>query len=133
MNTLAKTLLQKLLIKPGGRVRFINAPQGYLDLLGELPDGVQVLGRGRVQLDVVQLFVRNNAELNRRAASAMHAVRPEGVLWVCYPKKSSKVESDLSSRHGWEVFYDAGWDSVAICSIDETWSGLKFARTTQKQ
>ena len=119
-------LIKKLHVKPGHRMLILGAPEGYLDLLGPLPDGAKLLRRAGRELDFVQLFVRSAAELARRAPKALAAARHDAVLWICYPKKSSKVKSDLQCNQGFGPVYDAGLDSVAIISIDDTWSAMRF-------
>jgi hypothetical protein len=106
----------------------LNAPEDYRELLGALPDGVEVAMAAQtgIRYDSVQLFVRNVAELNAHALAAINAVKPNGLLWITYPKKSGKIKTDISRDVGWEAVTTAGWDGVTIVSIDDTWSALRF-------
>jgi hypothetical protein len=119
-------LLKKLGVKPGYRVLVLNAPDGYLDQLTPLPEKAELATKGKGPFDVVQLFVKNKAQVDRDAAKAIQAVRPRGLLWIAYPKKSSKVETDISRDVGWEAMKRADWEGVAIVAIDDTWSALRF-------
>jgi hypothetical protein len=117
-------MARKLQIKPGSRLLVLNAPAGYLERLQPLPDGVELAGAGAA--DVVQLFVRDRAELERDGLAAVAAVRPGGVLWVSYPKRSARVATDLTRDVGWDALVAAGWRVVSQVAVDEVWSALRF-------
>ena len=119
-------LTKKLVIKPNYRILLLNAPQGYLDNLGTLPAGVTLSTHGEGPFDLVQLFVHQRAELESKAPTAIQALKPDGLLWLSYPKKTSKVPSDLSREVMWEVLQKFGWQAVTQISIDEIWSALRF-------
>jgi hypothetical protein len=120
------SLAKKLHIKPGTRVLVLGAPEGYVDALAPSPEGVTVATAARGQFDVVHLFVKQAKELEKNAQKAIAAVREGGALWISYPKKSSKVESDMTRDGGWKALEDAGWGAVAQVSIDDTWSALRW-------
>lgn len=120
------SLAQKLQIKPNARVLVLKAPQGYADALAPSPEGVTVATTARGQFDVVHLFVKRAKEMEESAPKAIAAVREGGVLWISYPKKSSKVTTDMSRDSGWKALEEAGWGPVAQVSIDETWSALRW-------
>ncbi len=84
-------LQQKLGMKPGHRVAFVNAPAGFADQFS----GVEVVTRLRSALDVIVLFAAGRAELARRLPAAKRALSPAGGLWVAWPKKASGVPTDL--------------------------------------
>jgi hypothetical protein len=119
-------LVKKLGIKPGTRVLILNAPEGYAEQLEPLPAGTEVVTTGKGPFDLVYLFVANQAELNRFAPKAIKAVGPRGLLWIAYPKKTSKLNTDLSRDVGWEKVHEAGWTGVSICAVDDTWSALRL-------
>jgi hypothetical protein len=101
-------LIKKLLIKPGMRLAIHNAPLGYLEGLGPLPEGAQLPEEADGALDFVQLFIKNRDEYERLGAAALRAVKPDGLLWICYPKKSSGVESDLDRDVVWKMLEPTG-------------------------
>jgi len=115
-------LIKKLRLSAGQRALVLNAPEGYLDRLGDLP----VAGEPAGTFDFVQLFVRTQAELEQQGPAAYQAVRYDGLLWICYPKKSAGVESDLSRDVVWEIVAQSGLRPVTQVSIDAIWSALRF-------
>jgi hypothetical protein len=119
-------LAKRLVIKPHYRILLINAPEGYREQLGELPEGVTVTTEGDGPFDMVQAFAEQRAGLAEVASKAIRSVKPDGLLWFSYPKKTGKIASDLSREVTWEVITPLGWRSVTQISIDETWSALRF-------
>jgi hypothetical protein len=121
-------LIKKLGIKPKYHVLILNMPEGYREQLGTLPADVELVTSTKPagSFDMVHLFVRNKAELDRDGLKAIQAVKPGGLLWISYPKQSSKVETDLSRNVLWEVFPDKEWRPVTQISIDDVWSALRF-------
>jgi hypothetical protein len=120
------TLSKKLGFKPNTKALILNAPVGYLDKLGALPEGAQVLTQVNGKFDVVQLFVNNKAEVDQHAAQAIGALKLGGMLWFTYPKISSKVKTDITRDKGWDTVTQAGYVGVAVISIDDKWSALRF-------
>jgi hypothetical protein len=119
-------LAKKLAIKPHYRILLINAPEGYRAHMGELPAGVTVTTEGDGTFDMVQAFGEQRADLAAVAPVAIRAIKPDGVLWFTYPKKTGKIASDLSREVTWEVLAPHRWHAVTQISIDETWSALRF-------
>jgi hypothetical protein len=119
-------LARKLGFKPGMRAYYAGAPDGFDSLLGELPDGVRVLARPAERLDVVVLFVRERRQLERRLPALQRRLDSAGMLWVAWPKRASKVPTDVTEDVVREVALPRGLVDVKVCAIDETWSGLKL-------
>jgi hypothetical protein len=120
------SLTKKLVLKPGYRVLLLNAPAGYPALLGELPPGATLEENPAGQYDLVQAFVKSKAEAEALWPTAVEAVKPGGVLWMTYPKKTSAIKTDINRDSGWESLKAAGWNTVAAVAIDATWSALRF-------
>ena len=120
------SLARKLLIKPGHRVAIINAPPGYMAKLAPLPEGAQATEHPEGTFDVVQLFARDTAELNRLAPTALASLKPDGVLWISYPKRSSKIQTDLTRDAGWEMITQTGRENVTQVAINDVWSAGRF-------
>ena len=118
------SLVKKLNIKPGYKVLILNAPQGYQ--LGELPEGVETSTNASGKYDLVQLFVYNRSDIEQKAQAAMQAVKPGGLMWFTYPKKSGKIKTDISRDVGWNTVAEVGWEPVTQIAIDDTWSALRF-------
>lgn len=119
-------LAKKLCIQPGQRIMVVNPPAGYIEKLGDLAEGVQIVDASSEDLDFVQIFVKNIAELEEFGPTAIESVMYDGLLWICYPKKSSKVKADISRDIGWETMAENRLRPVTQISIDETWSALRF-------
>jgi hypothetical protein len=119
-------LAKKLQLKPGQRALFLNAPDGYVESLGELPDGVKVLRRPSGTVDFVQLFVRNREDFEGRIDQALNAVERHGLLWVSYPKGSSKLKTDVNRDILWALMKERGFEGVFMVSVDATWSAMRF-------
>jgi hypothetical protein len=117
-------LPQKLGIRPGARLRFIAAPEGFAGALGALPAGVRFASRGPA--DVVVFFTDRRAELGRRFARLARSLDRAGGLWVAWPKKSSGVSTDLDENVVRQIGLSEGLVDNKVCAIDETWSGLRF-------
>ena len=115
-------LQQKLGMKPGHRVSFVNAPDGFADRF----TGVEVRRQLRGPLDVIVLFASTHAELARRFPAARRALSADGGLWVAWPKKASGVPTDLRFEVVQPLGLDGGLVDNKVCAIDETWSGLRF-------
>lgn len=120
------TLIKKLGIKPKQRIIILNAPEGYHELLDSLPSDVELVTTLDGPFDLVHLFVKNRAEVDQFAPMAMQAVKPGGLLWIAYPKKSSGIATDITRDFGWDALWNAGWRPVTQIAIDEVWSALRF-------
>jgi hypothetical protein len=119
-------LIKKLQIKPGQRMVIINAPAGYTEQLDPLPDGVELAKKPEGSFDFVQLFATNSEELKKFIGSATKAVKHEGLLWICYPKGSSKVKTDLNRDILWGIVDQYDFKGVTLISIDDVWSAMRF-------
>ena len=119
-------LAKKLRIQSGQRIMVINPPAGYLEKLGDLPESTHIADASSEDLDFVQFFVKDVAELESYGQAAIKSVKYDGLLWLCSPKKSSKVKTDISRDVGWETMAENGLRPVTQVSIDETWSALRF-------
>ena len=122
----ATPLPKKLGIKEQSRLAFINAPAGFADYLGPLPEGAEVMKRLIKPIDLILLFVTTQRALLKDFAKLSAKVATNGMIWIAWPKKSSGVATDLSFERMQRIGLDAGLVDVKICAIDDTWSGLKF-------
>jgi hypothetical protein len=110
-------------------VALINAPEGF-DL--DLPAGAVRRNslRGSSPLDVVLLFCRRERDLTQRFETAKGRVAKDGGLWVCWPKKSSGVPTDLGDAIVRTYGLESGLVDNKVCAIDDTWSALRFVWRT---
>jgi predicted transport protein len=121
-----QALIKKLGLKPKQRLCVLNAPAGYLDRLKPLLGGAELADTPEGDFDFVHLFVVNKAELEQHFPTAVQALKPDGLLWISYPKGRAKVQTDLTRDEGWAAVTESGWQSVAMISIDEVWSAVRF-------
>jgi hypothetical protein len=119
-------LVRKLGIKPDARLGLIAAPEGFDEVLGELPAGVVVRRRVQGPLDVIVAFFTGRADLERRLPSLKRALDEAGGLWLAWPKRASGVPTDLGDVVVRELGLAAGLVDNKVCAIDETWSGLRL-------
>lgn len=118
-------LVKKLGIKSGFSVVFMNAPAGFASAL-DLPPDVLVNKTPRPHLDFVLLFAKSEKQLTQRFPHVAAKLKPDGMLWVAWPKKSSGVGTDLTFTNVQAIGLAAGLVDVKICAVDDIWSGLKF-------
>ena len=120
-------LVQKLGIKESAAVLLVSPPEGFLETLGPLPaEAVIVSPRSGEKLDVALLFVLSRKKLEQEFTRQAARLKPAGGLWVCWPKKASRVPTDLTEDIVREVGLAAGLVDNKVCAVDETWSGLRF-------
>lgn len=117
-------LATKLGVREGSRVLVLAPPDGFS--LGPLPAGVEAARSTRGRLDVIVLFTDRESELRRRFASLSKALEPDGRLWVAWPKKASKLPTDLSFETVQQTGLDAGLVDNKSASIDERYQGVQF-------
>jgi hypothetical protein len=115
-------LIEKLGVKPGMRVAVLGAPEG---LALELPDGVTRSSRLGGHRDMVVFFTTERRKLEDKLGALRAAIAPDGMVWVAWPKKASKVATDMSEDVVREVVLPTGLVDVKVCAIDDVWSGLK--------
>ncbi|MBE0593919.1 MAG: hypothetical protein IH616_16120 [Gemmatimonadales bacterium] len=124
-------LPQKLGIKEGMTVVLVDAPPGFEGTLGVLPDGVTLRRGGHAPRDLTIWCSTSRNQVDRRIESVAGDLQAGG-LWIAWPKKASGVASDLTQNDVRRIGLAAGLVDFKICAIDETWSGLKFVKRSQK-
>jgi len=119
-------LAKKLGCKPGHRVRTSNAPDNYLELVSPRPDDVLISGALRKDIDIWHFFTKSESALLAKLPGMKAAIRQDGMIWVSWPKKASKVPTDMTEdvvrRHALPI----GLVDVKVCAVDDVWSGLKL-------
>lgn len=117
-------LEKKLGIKEGSVMILINAPGNYLRT--SLPIGTEVKSRLAGTFDFIQFFAENTSELKSNFSNLKKHLKPDGALWISWPKKASKIETDLDENKIRKTGLNCGLVDVKVCAVDEKWSGLKF-------
>jgi hypothetical protein len=119
---MAKETSQKLKIKENFTLLTINAPADFKKNIGELPKGVKISSDTK-NYQQVHWFVRNKEQLDRDVNKILKLLKNDVVLWIYYPKGSSKLQTDLTRDKGWENLLkhqELGW--ISLISFDDTWS-----------
>jgi len=119
-------LVKKLGIKPGFRLYAKNPPANYEELIAPLPEKVKILRRLANELDMIHFFTTSRVELANNIGTYMSHIKQDGMIWVSWPKKASKVPTDMTEdvvrRHALPI----GLVDVKVCAVDDVWSGLKL-------
>jgi hypothetical protein len=119
-------LTRKLGIKDGSRIFLLNAPGNYLQLVAPLPAGVQVAPQITSHTDIVHIFSTEKEELSQALRTSLKKMRPDGMIWVSWPKKSSKIPTDITEDTIRELALPLGLVDIKVCAVDDVWSGLKL-------
>ena len=118
-------LARKLGICEGDRLVLLRDPGQALELLAPLPEGVRVVRR-LAAADVLLFFTTARAELVTRITRLGEAVFPDGACWIAWPKRTSKVPTDMTEDVVRDVALPLGLVDNKVCAVDETWSGLRL-------
>lgn len=129
---MANTIAQKLKINAGDALLTINEPSGFQKGLIGLPKGVKVVESGK-DYNQVHWFVLNRAQMENQMSKVMKLVKPGIIVWVYYPKGTSRLQTDLSRDKGWDCLLAEGdkltW--INLISFDDTWSVFGFRAKTE--
>ncbi len=120
-------LPRKLGISPGDEVALVGAPDSFYDTLGALQDVTFRSDLAEDALyDVIIAFVTERAELESQLPRLRSQMAPACGLWIAWPKRSSRVPTDLTDEVIREVALPTGLVDNKVCAIDQTWSGLRL-------
>jgi hypothetical protein len=119
-------LVKKLGIKEDFCCFVANAPASYFDWINPLPRGIELKDRLSGQFDFIHLFALERKELAKQFNQSQKHLRDNGMLWISWPKKASKVPTDLDENIIRDIGLRNGLVDVKVCAVDDVWSGLKF-------
>jgi hypothetical protein len=119
-------LARKLGITEGTTLLVINPPPNYLTLLAPVPDGVRRAARLTGAVDLVHVFSTARTHLAKVLRSSLAAMRQDAAIWVSWPKRTSKVPTDITEDAIRDVALPLGLVDIKVCAVDDTWSGLKL-------
>jgi hypothetical protein len=120
-------LAKKLGIKPRTNLVAVGeVPSAYKSWLGPLPEGTTIVGRGKPPLEAVHVFVTKRAELAKHLEHLRKALAPDGYAWISWPKRASKVPTNITEDIIREVALPMGFVDIKVCAVSEVWSGLKL-------
>lgn len=117
-------LVKKLKLKPGARAVVVNAPPGYIESLTPLPKGATLLEALDGKFDWIQAFIKDKSQIDALAPTLIESLNPNSLLWICFPKGTSKIQTDLTRDRGWDSLQESDLKWVTLVSIDPTWSAF---------
>lgn len=124
-------LAKKLGIREGHCVVVLNEPEGFRALLEPMPNGVSVSAELEPKRDIVIGFFTALTAIDEQFDAMADAIYPNNMLWICWPKKTASVETDLTREIVRDRVLQTKLVDVKICAIDATWSGLKVVWRTE--
>lgn len=119
-------LVKKLGIKEGFVIRLVNEPSHYFDLMVGMPGSVTLVKDKKKAKDFVHYFTTSIAELEKDIISLRKEIFPNGMIWVSWPKKASKIVTDITEDLIRDLALRNGLVDIKVCAVDEVWSGLKL-------
>ena len=119
-------LAKKLGIVAGSRIFLSDTPKNYMELVAPLPEGVRVVRKIDRETDIVHIFSTERARLKTALQISLRNLRQDGSIWVSWPKKSSKLPTDITEDTIREVALPMGLVDIKVCAVDEVWAGLKL-------
>jgi hypothetical protein len=124
-----KNLLEKLNYKGQKRISIINAEESFLNSISSELNDVTVDKKidPRYPYEFIIIFVKSVSDVEQIAPVSIHNLMADGVLWFCYPKRTSKkYSSEIDRDHGWQVLNDSGFFGIRLVAVDNDWSALRF-------
>ncbi len=119
-------LAKKLGITENTQVYTIQAPDDYLQLLAPIPEGVQFMKKLSISTDIVHVFTKEKTQLQAELIKLRSSIKANGVIWISWPKKASKVPTDITEDTIREIALPLGLVDIKVCAVSEIWSGLKL-------
>ncbi len=119
-------LAKKLNLRDDQRVWFHAMPENVQDEIGEYALDLIFVADPAEGIDAAHVFVTERTELQSHLAALRHQIAPDGHIWVSWPKKASKVPTDITEDTIRDVCLPMGLVDTKVCAVDETWSGLKL-------
>ena len=119
-------LAKKLGIKSGFRVKLVNEPDYYWSLFSDVPGDIIRVNEAMKPIDFIHLFTKKQDELVVLIPQLRQELAPNGIIWVSWPKKSSRVAADISENQVRDIALRNGLVDIKVCAVDEVWSGLKL-------
>ena len=119
-------LAAKLGLKAGSHLLVRNPPDGYERMLQPLPAGMVFVGRLSKATDIVHIFSTRTRELEEHLVIVKKGMRADATIWASWPKKASKVATDISEDSIRDIALPMGLVDVKVCAVDDVWFGLKL-------
>jgi len=126
-------LAKKLGIKPGFNIKLINQPAYYFDLFADLPEDLVFDADDAIKKDFVHFFTKDEDDYITRLPLLSQQIKSNGMIWVSWPKKSSKVATNVTEDLIRSFALQIGLVDIKVCAVDEIWSGLKLVIPLNKR
>ena len=123
-----KSIAQRMFIKPGFTMVVLNAPQGYIETIGEIPEDVKIGTELVSGADIIQFFTSSKSDLEKNLKPLIQALKDDGSLWISYPKGTSKVETDINRDIIWKIGEGLGLKPVAMIAVDPVWAAFRLKK-----
>jgi hypothetical protein len=127
------TLAKKLSLKAGMRAWRYRMPETVVQEIAAEGLQLQLLDRPAPPIDAAHIFVTERADLEAKLAQLLPLLEPAGMIWISWPKKASKVQTDITEDTIRDICLPMGLVDVKVCAIDQTWSGLKLVVRRQNR
>ncbi|WP_259070287.1 DUF3052 domain-containing protein [Mucilaginibacter sp. X4EP1] len=118
-------LAKKLGIKDGFNIKLINPPAHYFDLFTDLPANLYFVDDG-TKTDLIHFFTISQDEYFKTLPQLKAQIKSNGIIWASWPKKSSKMATDITETIIRDYAIQTGLVDIKVCAVDEIWSGLKL-------
>lgn len=119
-------LAKKLGIRENSSIIVINSPVPYAELFDDFPENVRISSDSRSQKDLVHYFVTGREKLVKDMYVLKKSITQDGCIWISWPKKSSKVSTDINEDIIRNIAIQNGLVDIKVCAVNETWSALKL-------
>ena len=119
-------LAKKLGIKAPLKLLMVNAPKEYKSWLGGLPEGVSLVLKATKPIQAAHVFATESAFLDATLSKLRNELKQDGFVWVSWPKKTSKVPTDITEDTIREIALPLGLVDIKVCAVSKVWSGLKL-------
>jgi len=119
-------LAKKLGIKAPLKLLMVNAPNEYKSWLGDLPEGVSLVLKATKPIQAAHVFATESVFLDATLSKLRNELKQDGFVWVSWPKKPSKMPTDITEDTICEIALPLGFVDIKVCAVSEIWSGLKL-------
>lgn len=119
-------LAKKLGLKEGFKIRLVNQPDYYFDLFTDFPENIEILNEKKTKKNCIHYFTKEAKDLYKDIVSLRNEIEPNGMIWISWPKKASKIITDITEDTIRDLALKNGLVDIKVCAVDEIWSGLKL-------
>lgn len=119
-------LAKKLGIKNGFKIRLVNQPDYYFQLFNDMPENIRILTDKKTKKNLIHYFTKQAKDLYKDISFLKSEIEANGMIWISWPKKASKVPTDITEDVVRELALTKGLVDIKVCAVDEIWSGLKL-------